>query len=63
MLYNNLSDDILYIFVGNIVFEILVKNQKLLTLIIHGTEVPLYTNKIYPAVYIPLYGSNTTCGK
>ena len=34
----------------NIVSEILVKNQKLLTLIINGTE------KIYPTLYIPYVG-------
>ena len=39
--------------IGNIVSDILVKNRKLLTLIIHGTDAPLYTNKIYPTPYIP----------
>ena len=42
------------------VSEILVKNRKLLTLIIHGTEVLLYTNEIYPTLYLLLYGSNRT---
>ena len=39
-----------------------MKNRKLFTLFIHGTEAPLYMKKIYPAPYIPLYGSNTVCG-
>ena len=51
-----------WIFVGNTVFEILVKNRQLLKLIIHGTETPLYDiNKRYPSPYIPLYRSNTAC--
>ena len=36
--------------IHNIVSEILVKNRKLFTLIIHGTEALLYTKK-----YIPLH--------
>ena len=30
-----------------------MKNRKLLTLIIHDTEAPLYTNEIFPALNIP----------
>ena len=52
-LQEDLSKDILYIFVGEIFSEILVKNRKLFTLIIHGTEVSLYTNKVHHALYIP----------
>ena len=48
-------------FLCYLVTEILAKNWKLLTLIMHGKGVPLYT-KIYLALYIPLYGSNTACG-
>ena len=46
------------IFVGYIVSEILVKSQRLLTLIIHGTEAPLYTKKKISRSVYPLYGSN-----
>ena len=60
-LFNDLSNDI-YIFVGYIVAEILVKNRKLLTLIVLGTRPPLYINKIYPAPYFLLYRSDTTQG-
>ena len=42
---------ILCIFVDCLVSKILVKNQKLLTLNIHGRKAPLYT-KI--SIYIPL---------
>ena len=50
-------------FIAYIFSEILLKkNQKLLTLIIYGMEVPLYTKKIYPIPYISLYGSNMTYG-
>ena len=42
-LENDLSNDTLYIFVGNKVSGILVKNRKLLMLVIQGTEAPLYT--------------------
>ena len=39
------------------------ENLKLLTLIIHGSAAPVYMKqKIYPALYIPIYGSNTACG-
>ena len=55
-LFNSLS------FVGYIVSEILMKNRKLLTLIILGMKAPLYTNKIYPALYISLYWSNMARG-
>ena len=61
-LFKNLSNDIYYIFVGYIVSEILVKNWKLLALIFHSTEAPLYTNKIYPTPYVPLCGSNSVSG-
>ena len=51
----DLSNDICYIFVSYIVSEILVKNWKLLTLIIHGTEAPLYTKKYICSPYFLLY--------
>ena len=41
-LENDLSNDTLYTFVGNKVSGILVKNRKLLMLIIQGTEALLY---------------------
>ena len=44
----HLSNCIKYILVDYIVSEILVKSLKLLTLIIHGVEVLLYTTKMYP---------------
>ena len=37
---------------GYIVSEILVKNLKLLILIVHGMEALLYKNKTYPSRYI-----------
>ena len=39
-----------------------MKTGELLTLVIHGTKAPLYTNKIYPAPYVPLKGSNKAHG-
>ena len=50
-------------FVGYKVSQILMKNRKLLTLIIHGQVAPLYTKNIYPALYIPLYRSNMALGE
>ena len=49
-------------FVGYKVFEILLKNRKLLTVITNGKRAPLDTNKIYPAPYIPLCRSSTLSG-
>ena len=48
------SDVIRHIFVAYIFSKILVRNQKLLTPIIHGTEVPLYTIK-YILLHISPY--------
>ena len=46
-----------YIFAGNIVSKILVKNQKLLILVIHGTEV----HKKYISLHISLYTEQIWC--
>ena len=62
ILYDLWMNDILYISIGSIVSEILLENRKLLTLKIHGTRAPVYTKKIHPAPYIPIYGSNTLRG-
>ena len=63
-LLKDLSNDIyLVIRIFNYkIFEIFVKNWNFLTLIIHRMEVPLYTNKIYPTLYISLYRSNMAHG-
>ena len=50
------------IFIGYIVPKIFMKNQHLLMLIIHVTEVLLYPPKLYPTLYIPLFWSYMACG-
>ena len=50
-----LSNDILYIFVSYILSEILLKKQKVFTLIIHSTRALVYTKKKYIPVGISPY--------
>ena len=64
VLENYLSSHIKYIFLGNIVFEILVKKRKLLTLVIHSTGAPVYTKtKIHPGLHFPVFRTNTSHGR
>ena len=61
-LQEHLSNDILYIFVSCILSEILLKNRKLFTLMIHSTGAPVYTKKIHPGLYFPVLRANTSRG-
>ena len=56
VLQKDLFVDIYYIFVAYIFSVILLRNQKLLTLIIHGTEVSFaYKKYTFCSVYLPIW--------